>query len=181
MQVPPNIVFRNLPRSEFIEKAVIAHINSLQDVSLDIIRCRVVVERPHHRHHQGDLYHIQVELTLPRKELVVKRGPALHHAHEDVYVAIRDAFDAMRRQLQDYMRLRRGDVKHHEEMPAGKISKILADRRYGFITTDDGQDVYFHEHSLVDGQFDTLEVGMPVRCAVEEGEKGLQASTVYVS
>lgn len=122
MQVSPDIVFRNLERSEFIEKAVIQHIEQLEEFFPDIIRCRAVIECPHRHHHKGNLYHIQLDLTVPEQELVVKRTPSLHHAYEDFYVALRDAFDAMKRQLQEYVRRRRGETKHHEGRLTAKIS-----------------------------------------------------------
>ena len=79
-----------------------------------IMSCRVVVEAPHAHKHQGKLYQVHIDLGVPDGELVVSHEH--HHkdsAHEDVYVAIRDAFDAMKRQLEDYARKRRGKVKRH--------------------------------------------------------------------
>jgi ribosome-associated translation inhibitor RaiA len=81
--------------------------------------CRVVIELHHRHHHQGNLYHVRVDLKVPDAEIVASREPAEHHAHEDVYVAIRDAFNAVRRRLEDYIRRRRGVVKAHEPRRTG--------------------------------------------------------------
>ena len=78
-----------------------------------IERCEVVIELPHRRHRQGKTFHVRVELGLPDRMIAVSRDPGHDHAHEDVYVALADAFRAARRQLQDYARIRRGDVKLH--------------------------------------------------------------------
>ena len=142
--------------------------------------CRVAVEAPHKHHHKGKLYHVRINITVPDKELVVSREPDQHHAHEDVYVAIRDAFDAMRRQLEDYARRRRGKVKRHEAPPHGRIAKLFPEENYGNIETLDGRLVYFHQNSVVDTDFSKLETGSEVRFVEEMGEKGPQASTVYV-
>ena len=83
----------------------------------DIVSCRVAVEAPHKHHRHGRLFHVRVDVRLPGSEIVVNRDPPEDHAHEDVYVAIRDAFKAARRQLQDTVAKRRGDVKTHEAPP----------------------------------------------------------------
>jgi ribosome-associated translation inhibitor RaiA len=76
--------------------------------------CRVVIEAPHRRHRKGNLFHVRVDATVPGKELVVRRDPSQHGSHADVRVAIRDAFDATRREVMDEARRRRGQVKAHD-------------------------------------------------------------------
>jgi ribosome-associated translation inhibitor RaiA len=136
MILPVQTTFRNIDHSE----AVIARIQEEAD-KLDryfdrITSCRVLVEARHHR--RGDPFHIRIELGVPGKELVVTHDPAVvkgdeearhkHHElegpHKDVYVAIRDAFKAMRRQLQDYVHCLRQEVKTHE--PASEAGPGIA-------------------------------------------------------
>jgi ribosomal subunit interface protein len=143
-----------------------------------IMSCRVIVEAPHRRHHQGTLFHVRVDVTVPQGELVVSREPEERHSHEDVYVAIRDAFNAAQRRLAAYARRQRGDVKVHEAPPVSRISKLFSDEGYGFIEIPAGGEIYFHRNSVLNGAFDRLEVGDEVLCAEELGEKGPQASTV---
>lgn len=114
MQVPLEIVFHNLDRSPAVEAAVRERAAKLEHFAPNITSCRVTVEAPHKTHHQGNLYSVRVDLKFPGGEAVATRAPAKHHSHEDVYVAVRDAFKAARRQLQDQVRVRRGDVKRHE-------------------------------------------------------------------
>ncbi len=180
MQLPLQISFRDIPPSEAVETKIRERAEKLDRYYDRIMSCRVVVEAPHGRHHQGKLFHVRVDLTVPGGELVVSREPAQHHAHEDVFVAIRDAFDAAQRQLADHARRHRGDTKTHEGPAVARVCRLFEAEGYGFIETPDGQEVYFHRNSVLDGNFDTLKVGSEVRLAIEEGDKGLQASTVHV-
>ena len=119
MEVPLQLQFRNLEPSPAIEAAVRKHVKKLKVFNGDIISCRVAIESPHKHQHKGKLYHVVVDVRVPGKEIVVSRAPDDQQAHEDVYVAIRDAFDAARRQIQDYARIRRGRVKTHETPAEG--------------------------------------------------------------
>ena len=73
-----------------------------------------------------------------------------------------------------------GKVKLHEVDAHGRVSKISAEEDFGFIATPDGREIYFHRNSVIDNAFDRLSVGSEVRFAEELGEKGAQASTVYL-
>jgi cold shock CspA family protein len=103
-----------------------------------------------------------------------------HHSYTDVYVAIRDAFDSMRRQLEDYVRHQQRQLKTHEVPVHGKIIELDPYADCGRIETSDGKQVYFHRNSLVDADFDKLAVGAEVRLSEEMGEQGPQASTVHL-
>lgn len=178
MQLPLQITFRHMEKSEALEAAIRKRAEQLDQFHDKIMSCRVVVE-PHHQHkHKGNLFRISIDLTTPGKELVVSRESDLHQAHEDAYVAVRDAFDAMRRQLEDHHRRRKGKVKTHEVPAHGRVSQLVPDEGYGRIETPLGRDIYFHRNSLVNGDFDKLEVGAEVRFSEEEGEQGPKASSV---
>ena len=178
MQLPVQIVFRNISPSSAIEAKVRERANKLEEYFDRIVSCRVVVEARHRHHHQGNLYHVRVDVKVPGAELVASREPSAHHAHEDVYVAIRDAFDAAGRQLEDHACRRRGDVKSHEVPPHGRVAELYSD--YGKIETPDGRYVYFHQNSVQGGRFSDLAVGQEVRYVEEMGERGPQATTVHV-
>lgn len=113
MPIPLHITFRNVDRSSLIEAYIRERAESLERYAGQIVSCRVVVESPHRRHRQGQLFHVRVEMVVPGGDIIIRRDPADKHAHEDVFVAVRDAFNAARRRLQDHVRRRRGDVKHH--------------------------------------------------------------------
>ena len=114
--------------------------------------CRVVVESPHARHHQGRLYQVHIDITVPGAEWVASRSADKNHAHEDVYVAIRDAFDAAKRQLQEYKRKLKNKVKTHETPAHGQVAELEPNQDYGRIQASDGRDIYFHRNSLVRGE-----------------------------
>lgn len=175
------ITFRDVPASAAVEARIREEAAALEQFYDRIIRCRVVVEMPHRHQHQGRLFAIRVELAVPGRDVVIGREPTEHHAHEDVYVAIRDAFDAAKRQLQDHARRERADTKHHEAPAEGRVARLVREAGYGFIETADGREIYFHQNSVIDGSFDRLQAGTAVRFAEELGEKGPQATTVHPS
>ena len=178
MQLPLQVVFRNMAPSAAVEAAIRERAEKLETFGERIMSCRVAVELHHHRHQQGNLYHVRVDLKLPGEEIVASREPAEHHAHEDVYVAIRDAFNAVRRQIENHVRRRRGDVKAHATPSHGRVAEIYPD--HGKIETPAGEFVYFHRNSVVDTDFERLDIGTEVRFVEETGELGPQASTVHV-
>ncbi len=116
MKLPLQITARNIELTEAIERAVRDRAQKLERFCDRIVSCRVVVEAPHRHQHKGVLYNACIDITVPGSEVVVKR-----ELHEDLYVAIRDAFDAARRQLQNISQKRRGDVKSHTRPGEGQI------------------------------------------------------------
>jgi len=175
MRVPLQITSRDIDLPDSVADVIREKAQKLSVFSDQIIGCRVVVETPHRSQQKGTLYNIHIELTVPGSELVVKREP-----HIEILAAIRDAFDAAKRQLQDYSRRQRGEVKTHEETPCARVHTLFPEDGYGFLTTPDGREVYFHENSVIDDKFKVLKVGTEVRFAESEGDKGPQASSVVV-
>ena len=178
MQLPLQISFRDMDPSPAIEARIREKAAKLERFASRITSCRVVVEARNRHQRQGTLYNIHIDLRAPGEEMVVGHGHPLDHAHEDVYVAIRDAFAAARRRLEDHTRRMRGDVKTHVDAPHGKIVRLFVD--HGFIETSNGFEVYFHKNSVVGDGFESLAAGDEVRLVVaeKEGADGPQASTV---
>jgi cold shock CspA family protein len=144
------------------------------------MRCHVIVEAPHQHQHQGKLFDVRIDITVPDREIAIHRVHPRDHSHEDPYVALRDAFRAARRRLQDYERRRYQKVKLHEGLPQGRIVELRPNEGYGRIETREGHLVYFHAHSVLGLPFEALQVGNEVRFAEEKGDRGPQASTVHV-
>jgi cold shock CspA family protein len=191
-----------MPPSPAIENNIREKAAKLDSYYDRILGCHVVVEAPHRHHHKGKAYLVRIDLTVPGGELVINRvpkrldaaelrdpelagkdlaeshEPSKHAAHEDVYVAIRDAFNSAGRKLQDYARKRRGKVKVHEPAPLARVTRMFPEENYGFLETSDGREIYFHKNSVLQPGFDRLEVGMEVHFAEGAGEKGPQATTV---
>lgn len=179
MQLPLQISFRGFPSSPSVEQAIQEKAQKLDQLHPNITSCRVMVEATHRHHHKGKLYHVRIELGVPQNELVISDEKHDKHSHEDVYVAIRDAFDAAKRQLKSHIQRLRHETKAREVPPHGYVAQLFADSGHGFISTPDGREIYFHRNSVLGGGFDTLEVGNAVRFTEEQGEQGPQASTVY--
>ena len=95
-------------------------------------------------------------------------------------MSIRDAFDALRRQLEQYAGRRRGEVKAHAAPPHGRIAELSPEQDFGRIETPDGRMIYFHRNSVLDADFNRLEIGDAVHFSEEAGELGPQASTVHL-
>ncbi len=178
MQVPVQVTFRDMPVSDAVEALCHKEADKLERFCGRITSCRVVVAESHRRHHKGNLFDIRIDVTIPGGEIVVNREPPEHHRDEDVFVALREAFDRVRRQLDARTERRRGEVKSHEPQPHGRVARLGADGDHGFIETSDGRQVYFHRHSVLNGAFDRLEVGDEVRFVEESGEQGPQATSV---
>ena len=114
MEIPLQITFLDIEPSEAVEAGIREKAGKLEQFYDHIMSCRVVVAAPHSHHHKGNLYQVRIDITVPDGELLVNHGHHHQdHSHEDVYVAIRDAFNTMKRQLEDYARKRRGAVKRH--------------------------------------------------------------------
>jgi cold shock CspA family protein len=185
--------------SPAVEARIREEVAKLDEFYDQIMGCRVMIEIPHQHRHRGYRFHIRIDLTVPGGEIVVNHEPTLHGSlqrledeertkgqeasapHKDIFVAIRDAFKAARRQLQDFARRQSGAVKHHEAAPRARVIKLFPEEGYGFLETRDGEEVYFHKNSLLNGDFDKLEVGTEVSFVEAMGDKGPQASTVRVT
>ncbi|MEM7398813.1 MAG: HPF/RaiA family ribosome-associated protein [Pseudomonadota bacterium] len=113
MDFPLDISFRNMDPSPAVEARVREKAAKLTRLFNRIIGCTVVVEAPHRHQHKGKLYSVHIDISVPGKDLVVDRAKPLDQAHQDVYLAVRDAFKAAERQLEDHARRSRGDVKSH--------------------------------------------------------------------
>lgn len=180
MRLPLQITFRQMEPSAALETRIRELASRLEKFSTHIMRCHIIVEPPAHHQRQGFLYDFRIDITLPDDEIVIRRAHPAHHAHEDPYVALRDAFRAARRKLEDYEHMRRGAVKTRSEPPHGWIQELDVAGGSGRIETADGRLVYFHRNSLIGSRFEDLTTGTAVRFAEEPGDLGPQASTVHV-
>jgi len=109
MAFPLQIQFIDLPPSDAVAVKIRKKFEGLERYSSRILACHVWVEKPMGHHRKGLLYEVQARLILPGEELVVVAQPA----EEDVYVAIRNAYDALRRKIQDHERRQRDRVLAH--------------------------------------------------------------------
>ena len=112
MTIPLELAFHNMEHSDAVERRVKEKTAALKKHFERITHCRVVIEAPHRNHAKGKIYHVKIDIGVPgRANVIVNREKEVNHAHEDVYVALRDAFEAARRQLSDTVDKMDGKVK----------------------------------------------------------------------
>lgn len=173
MQVPLQITIRDIGPSEAVKQRIRQKAEKLNLYSGQIISCHVVVQQIMRHKHQGKLYNVRINLTLPKKELVVNRNE-----QEDLYVAIRDAFDDMARKTEEAARKLQGDVKLHPNLMHGHVVRIFKDNDFGFIESEKGDEYYFNAANVVHPNFNKIEVGTQVHFIEVMGDEGLQAHRV---
>jgi cold shock CspA family protein len=198
MIIPVQVTFRNVASTPEVEEKIRARAQKLEKFYSRISSCRVLVEAPARHRQKGYSFHVRIDLTVPEGEIVVKREPTLYPKEKDIgderrrklmetrperkhlEVAIREAFHAARRRLEDHARQRRADVKTHEPIPQARVTKLFPVEGYGYIETPDGREIYFHAKSVLNKRFKSLKLGSKVSFTEEAGEKGPQASTVHL-
>jgi cold shock CspA family protein len=178
MNTPLQVAFHNLPRSRTIESAVQDAVERLEGLSDRLVRCSVVIDRPHRHRKQGSGLQVTIDLKVPGSELVVRREPADGLESSDLLALIHDAFEDLQRRLEEFVHRRHRFVKAHDEPPHARVARVFPDDGYGFLETSDGRELYFHRNSVLNQGFKRLDVGTEVTFIEELGDKGPQASTV---
>lgn len=171
--LPVQITFRDFPPSEAIETTIRKRVDKLHRFHDRIMSCRVVLEFSQKHKRQGKLYNVRIDLAVPGKELVVT-----HKRDQDVYIAIRDAFDALERQLEEHSRKRHGHVKSHEDVLRGNVARLIAADGYGFISGSDGHEYYFSMTNMSHPRFEQLMIGDVVEYIAQPLNDGRQAHRV---
>ncbi|HZR03814.1 MAG TPA: ribosome-associated translation inhibitor RaiA [Burkholderiales bacterium] len=175
MQVPVQITIREMPRSEALETHIRQKAAKLEEFHERITSCRVTVEQLAQHRQQGRQFRVTVDVRVPGREIVANRDHS-----EDVYVALRDAFDAVKRQLEEAARLQRGAVKEHAPTQHGQVARLSREEGIGFIRTADGRELYFSRDNVVHPRFEQLETGASVQFIEEMGAEGPQAKRISV-
>ena len=101
-QMLTQITFRDIEHSDAVEEKIRQKADKLHQHFPKLASCHVVIELPHHHHHKGRLYAVKAHLKVPGAEFTTSTSSSKNHAYEDVYVAIRDVFEASRRVLEEH-------------------------------------------------------------------------------
>src|SRR5690606_4906914 len=179
MNVPLKVVFRGMDPSPALEHEIRERVEKLVRFHQKVTSCHVAVEAPRHK---GAVFEVRIDLVVPGAQIVVAREPGRNQAHEDPHVALRDAFEAAGRQLEHFRQRRRREVKRHAPPPRAVIvtlSRNALGEGYGFLSTADDLEIYFHENAVPGGAFEALELGDEVRYVLapdEADEEGPHAS-----
>lgn len=195
--IPLQITFHHAEVISDIEELIRAEAAKLERYYPRVMGCRVKVERESGRH-EGNLWNVRMDLTVPGGEIVVQSEPSLggtarrmaqasirkgmevRRERQILHRAVRDAFQAARRQLQDFARKQRGDTKRTEPPQTAKVTQVFDDKGYGFLVTPEGKEVYFHKASVLNYSFEHLMPGTTVVFTEAKGDKGPQATSVKV-
>ncbi|OHB55314.1 MAG: hypothetical protein A2Y07_07365 [Planctomycetes bacterium GWF2_50_10] len=183
MNVPLELVFRGVERTEGVENLINERVRKLHRICKYINSVRVAVEKPQTHQEIGNPFRIRVEMRVPPgHDLVVRRESSEGDMHDPLGMMIRLAFDAGERQLRKLVGKQRYDTKNHiDPWSVGTVVKLFGKEDYGFIKAMAGdRDIYFHKHSVLNGAFEKLVVGTVVRFFEESGDEGPQASTVHI-
>jgi cold shock CspA family protein/ribosome-associated translation inhibitor RaiA len=183
MQGPTTISFKDSIKTPEIQDLIERKIAKLERFCDYMISCRVIIEQPQRHQERGNRYRVRIDMKVPpAHELIVDEPSSKGDMHDPLHVVVTKAFHKAQRQLKELVEKQRGDIKTHPwQQVMGLIQALFPDRDYGFIRTiDTGQDIYFHRNSVLHGQFPDLQLGTGVRFVTQEGEKGLQASSVEI-
>jgi ribosomal subunit interface protein len=165
------ITLRDMPNSIALETHIRDKIKKLDNLFTHLISCHVVVGMPHRHQQQGKEFSVHIDIGVPGSEIVVNRDH-----HEDPYVALRDAFAAAKRKLEDYVHRMRHEIKTHVVEHLGNVVRISHKEGFGFITDADGNERYFHRDNVISPNFDRLKAGSEVKFV--EDATSLQARRV---
>lgn len=158
MKLPVQIIFRDLVPLPSLEPEIRRRADQLDQWSPDLMSCHVVVESEANRHRQGHRYRVKVNLRLPDGELM----SGDRQGNEDIYLALRESFDALDRQVEDHARRHRGQVKQHAEVLHGRIASLSEDGS-GRILSAAGETYHFDRSHVLHPDFDRLAVDQEVR------------------
>jgi CspA family cold shock protein len=169
-----NIQWRNVAGlSEPDRQAIERRLEALAAEHGDLIDVQIAAKPTQHHRHGGQ--EVRVSGHARGRDLVATR------VRDDLAQALAEVLDAFEREVRK-LRERRTDertARVTEPPVLGVIDRVLTDRGYGFILTDDGEEVYFHQNALHELDFASLTLGLPVELEIERGERGPQASRVF--
>ncbi len=182
MRTALEITFRGLKKTPDMEKLIQEKTEKLEQVCRALVRCRVTVEVPQKHQQSGNPFRVRIQMTLPEKELVVKRDSGKGEMHDQLPKVLRDAYAAARRALVNTEELHRGKNKVHPEHTAtAHVVRLFDYEGYGFLKDATGvREIYFHQNSVLNQDFHRLEIGTEVRFTESRGDEGPQASSVEI-
>mgnify|MGYP006304444239 CR=1 FL=1 len=181
MQVPLEVSFQGVDRSEPLDGIIAERVAKLDQICDNLISCHLAVEVDQHDQ-SGDTYRIRIDMRMPPgHEIVVRHQPGGKDSNISLATRLISTFDRAERALRKQVEKQHGKVKRHpaQEVVA-IIDRLFPDDGYGFLKGVDGRQYYFHRNSVLNGDFDRLKQGTGVHFTPEVGEDGMQASSVRI-
>jgi ribosomal subunit interface protein len=185
MKVGLEVSYRDVEKTDSIESLINEKVARLEKFCDYISSCHIAVEKIHDQPSHGSPYRVRIDMTVPPgHELVADSNPSEQNQYVALDTVIRDAFSMAERQVKELARKQRESDRAKTNDAAqdtmALVTKLFPEQDYGFLKTLDGQDVYFHRNSVLNGDFDRLELGTGVRFVAVLAEEGLRASTVQI-
>jgi ribosomal subunit interface protein len=182
MNVPLELSFHHLENTDALEALVRQKVAHLEKLFNRISSCRVAVERSHSGRSQSngrDPFRVRVDVTVPPStELVAVKQDTDLKPHQDIYIAVRQAFAAVERQLKRHSQRLHGSEVAASGAPLGYVQELYPEEDYGFIRTSDDRELYFHRNALSSGTFEALVVGQAVHFNETLSDQGPKATRV---
>jgi cold shock CspA family protein len=184
VETPVALTFRNTDAPPDIESLVQREATKLERYGRPLVSCRVAIEEPQRHQRAGNRYRVRLEIGAGlSRPIIVTREPGDAEMHRDLRTIVLDVFRAARRQMQSARERARGEERAPVE-PRGLIERLVPSPHgaegYGFLRSLDGRAIYFHQHSVLNRDFDRLAIGTEVRFEEEDGDDGPQASTLAI-
>jgi cold shock CspA family protein len=184
MEIPLEITYRGVQKTDGIESLIREKAAKLDKICDKLISCRVAIESPQQHQNSGSPFRVRINMRVPPgHELVVRRESTKGDIHDPLHTVLRIAFDAAHRQLKEHVEKKQGDVKtksHEDADNTGFIIRLFREEGYGFLKNLNGEEFYFHRNSVLQNDFERLEVGTGVRFFPSEGDEGPSASSVQI-
>jgi ribosomal subunit interface protein len=179
MQVPLEIAYHQVTKSEAIDQLIRDKMDHLETFCDRITSCAIAVEHPHLHERTGNPYRVRIDLHVPPgHEIVAVAGLQHNDMHDELRTVVIDAFEKAERQLKQLTDRQQGETKTHLE-PVGVITQLNLEEGSGYITDPAGRDLYFDRTRLIGREFEQLALGMPV--VFTEGVAGSEAQSVSVA
>ena len=180
MDVPLEVSFRQVKKTDRLEALIRERADKLDQFHPRLISCRITIEQPHAHQRSGNPYRVRIEARAPPgHDLVVDARPQMHDMHDTLERVLLDAFQAMERQLKECAERQRMEVKHHD-VETAFVVRLFRDQDYGFLKTPDAREIYFNRAAAIGQDWQRLEIGVQVRFEESMGEMGPQATTVQI-
>ncbi len=188
MQVPLEISYHNIEKSEAADKAIRAHVADLEEIYDRITSCRVRVDQRADNASHTIPPVVRIELGIPgHKNIVVAHEPdhlLRKYQTPDLDNAIHEAFRIAERRLADLKKTRetngRVQPENGEERFLGQVAEIYPLQDFGYLMNKDGALLYFHRNAILSGDFDYLVRGTEAHYVEGEGDTGPLAKKVWV-
>jgi len=187
MQVPVEISYHNIDKSQAADEAIRSHVADLEEIYDRITSCRVRVDQRARSESRSIPPVVRIELGIPgHKNIVVAHEPdhlLRKYQTPDLYNAINEAFRIAELQLQQLKQMRETNTRIAQEGDLrflGQVAEIYPLQDYGYLLNKEGALLYFHRNSILSGDFDYLVRGDEAYYVEEIGDTGPLAKKVWI-